>query len=112
MKAEKRLNPDANSDALREVIKQCFDKGEAVGDALVAGALLEVASALREHSSMLFEHHQDIRTFLEPIAAKFDIGDHTDGDDDDDDQDEEPGDAEPRKDVTDDDNKTNHSKTG
>lgn len=96
--AERRLNPDANADALRDVIKQCFDKGDGVGDALVAGALLEVASALREHSSMLFEHHQDIRTFLEPIAAKFDVGDHTD-DDDEDDEDGETGDGEPRREV-------------
>jgi hypothetical protein len=70
-KKQRRLNTDADADVLRKVIRSCFESQTDVGEALVAGALLEVASAVREHSGMMDDHLSTHREFVESLIERF-----------------------------------------
>lgn len=69
-KKRRRLDTDADVDILREVIRSCFQTESNVGEALVAGALLEVASAIREHSGMVDDHVSTSREFVETLMER------------------------------------------
>lgn len=66
----RRLDTDADVDILRDVIRSCFQTESNVGEALVAGALLEVASSIREHSGMMDDHLSTHREFAETLMER------------------------------------------